>query len=198
MKWVDVMGPTGVGKSTLCTPDCNPDDFPQDRIELAEDWQRFERCARRLCERAAENGYSGAWRMTQNAILRMAHIAGMRGDGVYMNVGLAHRGLSIAWRLPDLKAIEEFYALMPVSIGVASLHADPATLKARNIERGRTIRNKQRSELAVKMEGVRPVCVAAIKAAGIALIEIDTREPVADNVQRLRSFAGLAALAPVG
>jgi hypothetical protein len=195
MKWVDVMGPTGVGKSTLCTPGCNPDDFPQDKIELPEDWQRLERCARRLCDRAAENGYSGAWRMTQNAIWRMAGIERRQTPAVYMNVGLAHRGLSIAWRLPDPKEIEEFFALMPVSLGVASLYCDAETLRARNIERGKTIKNKQRSDLAIRMESGRPACVAAMKARGIPLIEIDTREPAESNVRRLRTFAGLPALA---
>jgi hypothetical protein len=197
MRWVDVFGPTGVGKTTICTPLWNPDTYSQDRIELPQAWDKFAQCARRLCDLASANGHPGAWRLTQTAIWRMQHIARMPGDGVYMNVGLAHRGISIAWRLPKPNAIREFYELMPVSIGVASLHADIDTLHRRNVARGKVIRNKQRSALSIRMAAVQPICVAAMKAAGVPLIEIDTTEPVADNVARLREFAGLPALAAV-
>lgn len=201
MKWVDVMGVSGVGKTTLCTPWCNPNEYSQEPFPIPKGWQEFVDCCRRLCERVKREGpgggRSGTWRRTQNAIWRQARIASRADGGVYMNVGIAHRGLSIAWRLPDIEEIAEFYRLMPVSIGVASLYAADDTVVARNIQRGKTITNKQRAELALKMEAGRPACVAAMKARGIPLIEIDTTEPVDDNVARLRAFAGLAALPAV-
>jgi hypothetical protein len=201
MKWVDVMGVSGVGKTTLCTPWCNPNDYSQEPTAIPRAWEEFVDCCQRLCARVKRDGpgggRSGTWRRTQNAIWRQARIAVRQSDETYMNVGIAHRGLSIAWRLPEIDEIAEFYRLMPVSIGVASLYADDAVVVARNLQRGKTIANKQRSDLALKMESGRPACVAAIKARGIPLIEIDTSLPVKDNVAKLRDFAGLAPLSSV-
>lgn len=197
MKWVDVIGPTGVGKSTLCDPISHPRDFPHPPIAIPPHWRKFTALARRLCDDAAANGHADTWRMTQNAIWRMIAIEQKEDAGVYCNVGLGLRGVSIAWRLPDPAAIAEFYELMPVSIGFAALIADDDTLRNRNIERGKTIPKKQRAPLAVRMHRVMPLAISAIKARGVPMIEIDVTEEVVGNVERLRAFAGLAPLAAV-
>jgi len=188
MRWLDVMGPTGVGKTAICNPLSVPEDVEWDGNPPPTEWNDFLKVSNDLHRKIVWGGARGCIERMENAVNRIATIRRKPGDGCYINIGLAHRGLSLGWRLPKIEDIADFFNFMPVSVGVASLFCDLETLRQRNIERGKTKSNKQRWELAQRMESVREFAVSVLKDHGVQVIEIDTTEPIETNVQRLIEF----------
>jgi hypothetical protein len=112
----------------------------------------------------------------------------MQREGVYIQTGLAQRGLGIGWRLRDPEDVAEYFQLMPVSSGVVFLCADVDTVQKRNRDRG-----KDRSYMVPKMERPREVALEVLGRRRVKLLKLDTREPIALNAIRLRDFAGIVS-----
>ena len=188
MRWLDVMGPTGVGKTTICNCLSVPEDIEWDGEPPPTEWKEFLRVSHDLHKKIVRGGTRGCIERMENAVNRIATVFRKPGDGCYINIGLAHRGLSLGWRLPKIEDVAEFFGMMPISEGVASLFCDLETLQQRNIQRGKTKPNKQRWELAQRMESVREFAVSVLKDRGVRVIEIDTTEAIEANEQRLIEF----------
>jgi hypothetical protein len=118
----------------------------------------------------------------------MATVARMNDDRVYIQTGLAQRGLGLGWRLKDQERIAEYFELMPVSLGVVLLSADVETIQRRNVERG-----KDRSFMVPLMERPREIAAEVLRTRGVPLMELDTRNPVVENVERILAFSKDAA-----
>lgn len=185
MLWLDVTGPPGVGKSTLCDADWPPNAIKWDGLPLPEGWQEFIACAERLQEEVADHPSAGACRsMMQRSFRKMATVSRLKGAGVYIQTGLAQRGLGLGWRLRDPELVAEYYRLMPVSVGVAVLVADVETIQRRNVERG-----KDRSFMVPLMVRPREILVEVLKERGVPLLELDMTLPPDENRKALREFA---------
>ena len=115
----------------------------------------------------------------------MATVERIDSNKVYIQTGLAQRGLGLGWRLKDQSRIAEYYELMPVSGGAIMLTADVATIQKRNVDRG-----KNRSHMVPLM--MRPMRIAAkvLEARGVPFVELDTLNSVEFNRGRIHSFAG--------
>lgn len=189
MRWLDVMGPTGVGKTAICNQLSVPEDIEWDGKPPPIEWAEFLQISDQLHYEIIGPGLDGCLRRTENAVNRIATVFRKPEDDCYINIGLAHRGLSLGWRLPKLEMVADFFRLMPISVGIASLSCDRDTLRKRNLMRGKTIPNKQRWELAYRMESVREFAVSILRDRGVRVIEIDTTKSIESNVQRLLTFA---------
>jgi len=110
-------------------------------------------------------------------------VSRLSGERVYIQTGLAQRGLGIGWRLADPEAIAEYFDLMPVSLGVAFLDCDVETLQRRNVARG-----KDRGYMVQPM--VRPLRIACgvLDDRRVPITVIDTRRSVAECRAHLAEF----------
>lgn len=186
MRSIDLFGPPGVGKSTLVDDLWPPRCIENDGKGYPDDWRKFVGCVRLLLDHVRDHpSFAACNSMTSRSLAKMATVYRMRdADRVYIQTGLAQRGLGIGWRLKDQERIAEYFELMPVSLGVIMLTADVETIQRRNVERG-----KDRSHMVPLM--VRPMQIAAdvLKARGVPFLELDTRNPVAENVERILAFS---------
>jgi len=188
MRWVDVAGPPGVGKSTLMDDLWPPHCIPLKRGSLPKDWEDFIRITEMLLDKVKRHkSYGACKRMTRRAFKKMATVFQMEDDRVYIQTGLFQRGLGIGWRLKDPEDIRPYFETMPVSIGVVSLFADIEEIKRRNVARG-----KDRSFMVEPMERPRQIAVEILKNR-IPLIELDTMRPIDECRADLLAFSDKAA-----
>lgn len=185
MDWLDIAGPPGVGKSTLVDPLWHPRAIEPDGRGFPAEWSDFLECTARLLDRVRGHAsFNKCLSMVNRSFRKMSTVARMQSDRIYIQTGLAQRGLGIGWRLNDPEEIAEYFTLMPVSIGVALLYADVETVQRRNVERG-----KDRSFMVPLMERPWQIARDVLRARGVEVLELDTRHPRAFNGQKLLNFA---------
>jgi len=185
MRFVDVFGPPGVGKSTLCDELWPPRSFDFDEKPYPEEWSAYLKTVERLLNRVQHHpSYVACRSMTNRSHRKMATVHRMDLSGVYIQTGFAQRGLGIGWRLDDPAEIVEFYTEMPTSLGVVVLSADAETIMKRNVDRG-----KDRSYMVPQMEQPREIAVKVLRSRGVRLLEIDTRRPLTESREKLLEFA---------
>lgn len=174
MRWLDVAGAPGSGKSTLCDDLWPPRCIEWDGRPHPEEWRPFLDCVDRLLKRIAGHPSHGACvSMIERSFRKMATVARMDDPRVYVQTGFAQRGLGIGWRLRDPEEIADYYETMPVSLGVVFLHADVSEVQRRNVERG-----KDRSFMVPLMETPRRIAVDVLRRRGVPVTDIDTSQSV--------------------
>ncbi len=210
MKWVDVAGSPGVGKSTLCDPIFGPHEIPIEDKLPPVDWLPFLDEITRLFL-LIRNHWSivPAIRMNRRSVRKMATVARMPDvtiynngtydrptiHGPYIQTGLVQRGLGFGWRLAqmeiDLNELRPYFELMPVSAGVAMLYADTETVTDRNRKRleNPETRHENRDFMVPLMEKPKEIAIDVIRERGVPFVEIDTRRPIDDARADLIAFA---------
>jgi len=188
MRWVDVAGAPGVGKSTLMDGLWPPRCIKFDDKPYPKEWKEFLSVTERLLARISNHPSIGACiSMTMRSFKKIATISRMKDDRIYIQTGLVQRGLGIGWRLKDQEEITAYFEVMPLSVGVAILSAPVEMVQRRNVKRG-----KDRSHMVPLMERPRQIAVEILRDR-IPLIELDTRKPANDNIAKLLTFADRAA-----
>lgn len=185
MQVIEVFGAPGVGKSALCN-DLWPPVVPWDGLPLPDHWLAFASWADRIYIRTE---YSHWRTMFEKACRKMATLSRAPGDG-YVGVGLAQRGLDLCWRGCDINTVKEYCRRMPLPAGLVSLYADQATIRARNIGRGRHNPYRRLPHLAHLNDTPREIVTDALRKRGVPVLELDTRNEIAGNVDSIRRFLG--------
>jgi hypothetical protein len=185
----EIFGAPGVGKSALCN-DLWPPSVEWDGLPPPDDWAPFIDYAHSIVMHTGEDHWR---RMFDKAVRKMATL--QRSGAAYAGVGLVMRGLDLCWRQPRLGLVAGYFRLMPLPAGAISLYADLATIEARNRERAKAQPSRELSKLAHLNEAPRRLVMSLLKDRGVPLLELDTRQPITDNVARIRSFVGLPATA---
>lgn len=193
MLWVDVAGAPGVGKSELCDVIWPPRAIePHATIwSFPKAWEPFLCVTRDLLRKVEGHpSYSACNSMVMRSFAKMGAVNALKDDRVYIQTGFAQRGLGLAWRLANVEDVRPYFQTMPVSLGVALLSADVETVEARNRARG-----KDRAFMVKLM--VRPLEIAReeLIRRRVPVLELDTTNPVADNVATLHAFARNPSLA---
>lgn len=123
MEWLDVAGPPGSGKSTLCDPLWGPHDLPIEDNLPPFVWHDFINEITRLLLIIQDHPtIEAAVRMNKRSLMKMATVARLPLERVYVQTGFVQRGLGFGWRLvhmgKSLNELQRFFDLMPVSKGV--------------------------------------------------------------------------------
>src|SRR3990167_4079928 len=200
VNWVDVCGPPGIGKSTLCDPLWGHREIGWDGKLPPASWQPFLEEMTTLFRLIRPHwSFVPAVRMNNRSVRKMATVARMAGDprrGAYVQTGFVQRGLGFGWRLnqmgADVNLIRQFFKLMPVSIGVAFLDASEATIVARNEARKRKpeTAHEDRSFMVPLMAEPIRIAKEALHERGVPVIEIDVeRQSVESARKQLVEFA---------
>ena len=197
MHWLDVFGPPGVGKSTLCNPLWGHREVGWDGKLPPAHWEPFlDEVTNLFGLIRGHPSFVSAVRMNNRSVRKMATVARMHSPKApYIQTGLVQRGLGFGWRLnqmgADMNLIRRFFELMPVSIGVAHLKADIETIVARNHARrsvAETAHEDRDFMVPLMQEPIR-IALEVMRERGIPIIEIDTAEPVDSAKHRLVAFA---------
>ena len=201
MKWLDVAGPPGCGKSTLCYPVWGDKSVGWDGKLPALYWRPFIDEITALCLLVRDHpSFEAVLRMNDRSAKKMATVERMDGEQTFVQTGLVQRILGFGWRLQDLKrdvnAIRRAFWLMPVSVGAAFLEADDETVFARNKAREQVpeTAHENRSFQVPLMRPSIEIAKEVLNERGVPIIEIDVQCQSEDNARR--ELFGFADQAP--
>lgn len=215
MRWLDVAGPPGVGKSTLCDPIWGPHDIEPRDIAPPVEWHDFGNEVTRLLGLVSRHPtFTAAVRMNRRSMRKMACVnsipsstprlaPGEREPGpatpwlyqTYIQTGFVQRGLGFGWRLVDMgKPVEElyhFFRLMPASLGVVFLETDPEALKDRNKarEKVKETAHENRAFMGPLMQPAIEFAKEVLNERGVPLRTIDTSGDIDTARAELVAFA---------
>ena len=196
MNFLDVAGPPGSGKSTLCDPLFGPHAIPLGNLLPPYAWHDFlNEITRLLILIAPHPKSSAAVRMTNRSIRKMATVARKGGTLPYIQTGLVQRGLGFGWRMNDmggnLDELRHYFRLMPVSIGVAVTRCDPDVVRQRNRDRLKVqeTAHENRDFMVPLMQPAIELAIEVLRERGVPVIEIDTEQPIDQSRDALVGFS---------
>ena len=208
MRWLDVSGPPGSGKSTLCDSIWGPHDLPIEDRPPPQEWERFVRETTRLFYLIASHPTLGAAvRMNNRSFRKMATVYRSQETGPYIQTGFVQRGLGFGWRLQDLNNrgyhvsvsdLRRWFELMPVSLGVAFTQCPESVIVERNKAREevKETSHENRSHMVPLMRPAIELAKEVFNERGVNVMEIDTSGDPETGRQRLRDFAAEATSDP--
>jgi hypothetical protein len=199
LKWLDVFGPPGVGKSTLCYPIWKDKEVTWDGLMPPASWGDFCDETSRQMELVWEHPtYAAVVRMYNRSFRKMACVSRMPVDPrrhAFIQTALIQRGLGFGWRLTqmgrDVNQIRPWFEKMPISIGAVHLTASDDIIEQRNKEREKNpaTAHENRGWQAKLMKPAIEVALEVLRGRGIPIIEIDTVRPLDEGRRQLLEFA---------
>ena len=210
MKWVDVAGAPGSGKSTLCDPLWGPHELPIENRLPPMEWHDFLNEVTRLFILIQKHpSFEAAIRMNNRSIRKIATVARKSTDGTYIQTdgtyiqrndtyiqtGLVQRGLGFGWRMNQLgiplRELEHYFRLMPVSVGVVITKCPEEEVVRRNL-----IREAVKATAHENRDFMVPLMLPAIDVAkkvlldrGVFVLELSTEGDPGVGRKKLLSFA---------
>jgi hypothetical protein len=203
--WVDVAGPPGAGKSTICDPIWGPHDVEIRDIPPPPEWHDFVNEVTRLLGLVRDHPtFVAAVRMNRRSMRKMATVDAEYVDpvvwkydyDVYCQTGFVQRGLGFGWRMEDMgipmDELTHFYRLMPLSIGVAFLSCDRSVVEQRNRDREkvRETAHENREHMVKLMEPAIKVAQEVLSGRGVKILKLNTGDTSPDDCrEKLLNFA---------
>lgn len=201
MRWIDVTGPPGCGKSTISYAVWGDKEVGWDGHLPPAYWKPFlEELTNLMVLVQDHESFTAVVRMNDRSAKKMAAVERMEApEGkfpVFVQTGLVQRVLGFGWRLHDLgrdvNLIRRALWLMPVSVGVAFLEADLDTILARNRAR-ETVPETSHENRSYQVPHMLPAIAIAkevLKERGIPVAEIDVQHQSIDAARaELLAFA---------
>jgi hypothetical protein len=140
--------------------------------------------------------------MNERSLKKMATVARMKGDQVYIQTGLVQRGVGFGWRLADmgesLTPLRDYFETMPVSLGAAFLTARPEVLMERNRARElvpATAHENRDYQVLLQLPAIE-VAKDVLRGRGVPLLVVDTEQPIEAARSQLVEFASRLARDP--
>lgn len=181
MHWVDVAGPPGSGKSTLCDALWSNHAIGWDGKNPPIAWAPFiEEVDRLFGLIKGHPTLTAAYRMNVRSLKKMSTVSRLTGMGRYVHTGLVQRLIGFGWRLhhlgKDVKETMRAFELMPASIGVAFLEVDLETLLERNRAREKVpeTAHENRSHQVLLMQEAIQAAKDALYMRRVPTVEIST------------------------
>jgi hypothetical protein len=201
VKWLDVAGPPGCGKSTLCYPIWGDKSVGWDGLPPPAHWRPFLDEMTKLMGFVHDHpSFEAVLRMNDRSAKKMATVARIPRDDVFIQTGLVQRILGFGWRLThlqrDVNLIRDALLLMPVSVGVAFLEADIDTIFDRNAAREkdpRTAHENRSFQVPLMLPAIK-VAKEVLLGRGVRVIEIDTTQDIDAARYQLVEFANRQSL----
>jgi hypothetical protein len=221
MHWVDVAGPPGCGKSTLCYPLWGDKSVTWDGKLPAAYWRPFLDEITNLMRLTRDHpSFEAVVRMNDRSAKKMATVERLDTQlvvkdevwahnevrDVFIQTGLVQRILGFGWRLKDMRRdvnlIRRALWLMPASVGVAFLDASDVTILARNKlrESVKETAHENRSYQVPLMREAIGIAKDVLSERGIATIAIDVEQSIDAARAQLLAFASgpVSNPAPLG
>lgn len=197
MKWLDVAGPPGTGKSTLCYPVWGDKSVTWDGQLPPAYWRPFlDEVTSLMLIVKAHPSFEAVLRMNDRSAKKMATVERMNDEATFVQTGWVQRILGFGWRLQDMKRdvnlIRRALWLMPVSVGVAFLEADDATIIARNVARrdNPATAHEDRSFQVPLMRPAIAIAKEVLRDRGIPVLHLDVQhQPIDQARYALLDFA---------
>ena len=198
MRWLDVAGPPGCGKSTLCYPVWGDKSVGWDGLPPPAEWGDFLNEVTCLMRMVSDHpSFMAVVRMNERSAKKMSTVLRMQRDDVFIQTGLVQRILGFGWRLVDLdrdvNLIRESLRLMPVSKGVVFLEADLETILDRNKAREavpETAHENRSFQVPLMLPAIK-VAKEVLRDRGVPILELDVQHQSIDAArQQLLDFAG--------
>jgi hypothetical protein len=190
LRWVDVAGCPGSGKSTICYPIWGDKSVTWDGKRPPPYWKPFLEEIQNLCHLVQDHpSIEAVLRMNDRSIKKMATVERMDDGRTFVQAGLVQRILGFGWRLHemrrDINLIRTALWRMPVSVGVAFLDADLETLLERNRAREKDPRtaHENRSHQVPHMLACIPLVKEVLRARGVPVVEIDVQHQSVESAR---------------
>ena len=210
MRWIDVFGPPGSWKSTICAPLWGNQEMPcEDRLP-PEEWHDFLNEMTRLFHLIKGHPrFEAVIRMNNRSIRKMATVARLREEieikappapllgkkGPYIQTALIQRGTGFGWRMTDMgldiNELRHYFRLMPVSLGVAVTKCPEEIIIERNRERleDPATRHENRDFMVPLMRPAIELALEVLHERCVPILEVDTTRSVAESQKQLREYA---------
>jgi hypothetical protein len=122
-------------------------------------------------------------RLLYRSVRKIAVVDAMLGEDVYVQTALAQRGLGFGWRLYDLgkvKLAEEYFKVMPVSVGVVFTKCPPEIIEWRNHQRTlvEATAHEDRTFMVQRMMPAIEIAQEVLRGRGVNVTEIRTDQPL--------------------
>jgi hypothetical protein len=208
MRWVDVAGPPGSGKSSLCYPLWGERSVTWDGHLPPAYWKPFLDEITNLCLLVQDHpSFEAVLRMNDRSAKKMATVERMPATPRYLvnydttvdcfvQTGLVQRILGFGWRLHhlnrDVNLIRRALWLMPVSVGVVFLEADTETITARNKARelNPVTAHENRSFQVPHMLPAIAIAKEVLNERGVPVLTLDVQHQSIDAARKqLLDFA---------
>lgn len=196
MKWLDVMGAPGSGKSTICDEFWGPHAMPIEHRYPPLKWEPFLNEVNRLLHLISHHPtFPAAMRMNNRSIRKVATVARDEGIGPYIQTCLAQRGLGFGWRMNDMgismDELRPYFKLMPVSIGVACTKCPTEVVEQRNHDRKlvAATAHEDRAHMVTLMLPAIEVALETLNGRGVPVLEVSTDQPVEASRKEIRAFS---------
>jgi hypothetical protein len=190
MKFLDVAGPPGCGKSTLCYPVWGDKSVTWDGGPLPVEWSAFFEEVSTLFGLVQDHpSFQAVLRMNERSAKKMATVYRMQRDDVFIQTGFVQRILGFGWRLQDMgrdiNLIRRALWLMPVSVGVAFLEADLETILSRNKARegvAATAHENRSYQVPLMLPSIE-LAKEVLRERGVAVSVIDVQHQSVDDAR---------------
>ena len=198
MHWLDVCGPPGSGKSTLCDPLWGPHDIAISGDLPPLEWHDFLNEITRLMTLIQRHPtLEAVIRMNNRSVRKIATVARLQRDDTYVQTALVQRGLGFGWRMADMgipmKELSHYFRLMPVSVGVVFTKCDETENIKRNHDREKikATAHENRDFMVPLMKPAIEVAKDEFRKRGVPVWEISTENDPEFGRDCLRKCADL-------
>jgi broad-specificity NMP kinase len=201
LNWLDVSGPPGSGKSTICYPIWGDRSVTWDGLPPPSAWKPFVDELNTLVRLVSDHPSAHLVApMNDRSLKKMATVSRMAAPPdkpVFIQTGFIQRITGFGWRLQDMNRdinlIRRALWLMPVSAGAVFLEADLETCLKRNRDRElnpATAHENRSYQVPLMMPSI-AIAKEVMRERGVPVIEVDVQNQSADNARaELLSFAG--------
>lgn len=199
LKWVDVAGAPGSGKSTICYPIWGDKSVGWDGKRPPAHWAAFLDAVQG-CFKCIQGHWSfiPAYRMNNRSLRKMSTVSRMPTDPerpVFIQAGFIQRGLGFGWRLVDagrdVNLVRPFFETMPVSVGAVFLEAPEEVVIARNNARKlvpETAHEDRAYQVPLMREPIR-IAKEVLRGRGVPVLELDVTQSVEQSRRLLVEFS---------
>lgn len=187
MRWVDIAGIPGSGKSSISYPLWQDKSVSWDGLPPPAYWRQYlDELTNLFMLIRSHPTFEAAIRMNIRTAGKMAAVERIQSDRPFVQTGHLQRILGFGWRLHDMGAdvhlISRALWLMPASICVVFLEADDETLIARNQARRLVpaTAHEDRSHQIKPMRAAIAVAKKVLHERGLPILELDVQRQSAD------------------
>jgi len=188
MRYIEICGSPGSGKSTLIDYKYPPDAIKYDNSAAPLEWKQFlDYCQECIKLMEHHKTFSVGKSLVNRSIKKMITVNNKKSDKIYLQTGFFQRSLGIYYRVDSSirkNVIVRYLELCPTPLGIITLNLDRDTIKERN----RT-RNKQNRHFMIDLTEDCMILVRDVIAERcIKHLDLDSSLPISTARELIEDF----------